>query len=464
MEEGKKNIQFTTKHIRKYLDGELSGPEMQALEKAALEDPFLADAIEGYEESRIQSASFESAVTDLQVRLSERIRQKKQKKGLLIQMKWRVAASIIFVAGATLFTLLFVTRKTNQSEIASSIKKDSNVTKSPPLPGVAADTIGISSKNSEFNDTETKSTASVKPPDEKNFPQRKKLKVGGQQEIASAADLKKSQPSPNNVYQKDIDSVVRPDLTSSYNNEDKVKSPAAVIQTPQLLSGKVAGVTITNQNTSLPNFIAGIVVDEKDQPIPNASVSLSHANKGITTDSKGYFKLYLKNSDSVGRIAVNYIGYQPVSTKLKANDSVNNRIRLQPTTSSLNDVVVIGYGSADKSEYENPGSEKSSKSRGLFSSLPDSMVNKHATPIGGWTAYDLYLQTGKKITTADSVLNGTEIVTFEVNSKGELSTFKILESLSPAHDAEIIRLIKTGPEWKINKGKKQKCRVKLQYP
>jgi len=33
-----------------YLDGKLNGPEMQAMEKAALEDPFLADAIEGFED------------------------------------------------------------------------------------------------------------------------------------------------------------------------------------------------------------------------------------------------------------------------------------------------------------------------------------------------------------------------------------------------------------------------------
>jgi hypothetical protein len=36
-EEGHNNI---GEYLRKYLDGELSGPEMQALEKAALEDPF----------------------------------------------------------------------------------------------------------------------------------------------------------------------------------------------------------------------------------------------------------------------------------------------------------------------------------------------------------------------------------------------------------------------------------------
>ena len=51
MEEGKGHKQYSAEYLRKYLDGELSGPEMQALEKAALEDPFLSDALEGLEAS-----------------------------------------------------------------------------------------------------------------------------------------------------------------------------------------------------------------------------------------------------------------------------------------------------------------------------------------------------------------------------------------------------------------------------
>ena len=41
------NNLFTSEDIRKYLAGKLSSAEMHAIEKAALEDPFLADAIEG---------------------------------------------------------------------------------------------------------------------------------------------------------------------------------------------------------------------------------------------------------------------------------------------------------------------------------------------------------------------------------------------------------------------------------
>ncbi len=61
----KDNIKYSTEDIRRYLDGQFSEQEMQALEKAALEDPFLSDAIEGIEESRNHPASFESGLEDL---------------------------------------------------------------------------------------------------------------------------------------------------------------------------------------------------------------------------------------------------------------------------------------------------------------------------------------------------------------------------------------------------------------
>jgi hypothetical protein len=70
--------------------------------------------------------------------------------------------------------------------------------------------------------------------------------------------------------------------------------------------------------------------------------------------------------------------------------------------------------------------------------------------------------TNKKIATADSVLKErTDFICGQ--QKGELSSFKIIKSVSPAHDAEIIRLIKSGPSLKIQKARKQKCRITILF-
>ena len=48
MSEEKNIINYTAADIQKYWNGKLSAAEMHAMEKAAMDDPFLADALEGY--------------------------------------------------------------------------------------------------------------------------------------------------------------------------------------------------------------------------------------------------------------------------------------------------------------------------------------------------------------------------------------------------------------------------------
>ena len=128
MEEEKNNSKYSADFIRKYLDGQLSDQAMQALEKAALDDPFLADAIEGIEEGRKHTISFESGIADLRTKLSERINQRKRKTGILFQLsKWQVAASLVVVIGLAVVTVTYVNKKTVISQTAP--RPDSSITK-----------------------------------------------------------------------------------------------------------------------------------------------------------------------------------------------------------------------------------------------------------------------------------------------------------------------------------------------
>jgi hypothetical protein len=83
MKEDKDHIKYSTEYLRKYLNGQLTDKEMQALEKDALEDPFLSDAIDGLTEAGKHSPSFESSVADLQRRLTKRVGKQKRKRGIV---------------------------------------------------------------------------------------------------------------------------------------------------------------------------------------------------------------------------------------------------------------------------------------------------------------------------------------------------------------------------------------------
>ncbi|MDR2913891.1 MAG: TonB-dependent receptor [Tannerella sp.] len=92
--------------------------------------------------------------------------------------------------------------------------------------------------------------------------------------------------------------------------------------------------------------ISGTVVDEKGDPIIGASVFIPGSTIGVTTDVDGNFLITVP--DNTGQIKVSYIGYQ--TKELTIGNTTFFRIELAEDTQSLDEVVVIGYGTAIKRE------------------------------------------------------------------------------------------------------------------
>ena len=91
-----KNSGFTAKDIDRYHSGKMSDQERHALEKAALDDPFLADALEGY--ALTPTASVDLA--NIQSRLNERLNTNKVIPFYRQYRSLSVAAIIVILAGA----------------------------------------------------------------------------------------------------------------------------------------------------------------------------------------------------------------------------------------------------------------------------------------------------------------------------------------------------------------------------
>ena len=90
-------------------------------------------------------------------------------------------------------------------------------------------------------------------------------------------------------------------------------------------------------------------------------------------------------------------------------------------------------------------------------------IVQHAAPASGWTAYKSYLEKNKRDRLIDSTRQGMEAISFKVSKKGRLSSFKIEQSLSPAHDSLLLRLIRHGSAWKPLKGNNGSATVILSY-
>ena len=118
-EQEKDNIYYGAANFERYHSGKMTELEMHALEKAALEDPFLSDALDGYKYTP-------TALQDVE-ELKERLGQKeKKKKASVITLKsinplLRIAAVLILVAGIA--WAIIKNNTTKKEEIASVTEK-----------------------------------------------------------------------------------------------------------------------------------------------------------------------------------------------------------------------------------------------------------------------------------------------------------------------------------------------------
>ena len=115
--------QFSAHDIERYHAGLLSAAEMHALEKAALDDPFLADALEGY----VHSASPQKDLELLKKRLFEKARKKRSILYVLNTPAFKVAVMVLVLAGSGWLIYSGMQKKTNN--IALERTSDSSTVK-----------------------------------------------------------------------------------------------------------------------------------------------------------------------------------------------------------------------------------------------------------------------------------------------------------------------------------------------
>lgn len=90
--------------------------------------------------------------------------------------------------------------------------------------------------------------------------------------------------------------------------------------------------------------ITGTVKDEGGQTLPGVSVAVKGTTTGVVTDNNGRYSLTVPAGSN--RLVFSYIGYVKQEVDV-SNRSVIN-ISLSPDAKSLNEVVVIGYGTQNK--------------------------------------------------------------------------------------------------------------------
>src|SRR5690606_30382449 len=86
--------------------------------------------------------------------------------------------------------------------------------------------------------------------------------------------------------------------------------------------------------------IRGRILDEFDAPLAGVSIRIAQSNIATATDADGNFTLTTLQDE--GQLIISALGYEEKTVGYKVGDNVY--VTLQAKSSSLDEVVIVGYG------------------------------------------------------------------------------------------------------------------------
>jgi TonB-linked SusC/RagA family outer membrane protein len=96
------------------------------------------------------------------------------------------------------------------------------------------------------------------------------------------------------------------------------------------------------------SVITGKVLDETNQPLPGATVTVKGTQNGSGTDANGNFRI--AGVSGTVTLQITFVGYVPAEKVVSASGNVTVNISLQPLSKNLNEVVVVGYGTQKRKD------------------------------------------------------------------------------------------------------------------
>ncbi len=503
------NITFyNVEHIKKYVSGNMSREEMYVFEKALLNDSFLEDAVEGF-----KAANIAKATTDLAAIKAQLLTEKKQAKIILFYRQYKavlnVAAMVILIVGIGAITYsIFNTSSPKNLATVTIPKKEITIANADTARIVAQENtlksnlIGNKSraKNEASNykkedvlddNSKVKGDSKIANLDAPIIVKKDSIKrdLNGSYEPKQITVTELKNLQPVSIEQALQGRVAGVEMMKKEKAKITIRGNSSLAKNQQPLyiidgvpkdslptsinAGNIANIEVLKDKasssvygsrgangvvliTTKKNKITGKIINQKQEPIANASIVINNTNKGIVTDTLGNFSLNV--NDSLANITVSSVGYNSVTASISNKNS--NQIILNEANDNLNEVVVVGYGLAHKKNIT-----------GSITSIKD----KNATPVGGWDAFNMYFKkqlaaaidpaTHQALVLKDQFGNMIDTLTIQlfVNKKQEAYKIKTLNIINKSANTIITTILKNGPKW-ITPKRKNKVQIALKIP
>jgi hypothetical protein len=404
-------------NIKDYIQGKRHGREANQLEREAMNDSFLQDAIDGYD-------SVQGNHLPIIEELERKIEKKSKKKVLLIRYATiGIAASVALLIG---INLIFYQNKPNVREIA---KVNEVLSEIALLDTVEQKDIA---QNQTSNFEIKNGVKSTPTPSYTKKPKAEQINVIENVLIQNDvdADFISDSDEINEVVSVNKTNLVADAFETAKN--DTTSSDKSV-------NLKFKGISSLASN----NLITGKVVDQDGNPIIGASVYYDKSKNGTVTDLDGQFTLpKIENQ----KLMAKYIGYQPKIIDIKEDSNI---IQLQPDNLALNEVVAVGYGS--KSKKATTGTVSTIENRTTSRVTGVQIKNTSQNETFEQEEFKQFILKNLKHNICEGNVY-TLTASFRTDKTGKPYDVKIISSNCSEFEQEFLRIIKLSPEWtSVNK-------------
>lgn len=420
--------------LEDYLDGKLDAKTMNKVEREALEDPFVAEALAGLSAAPKRSLAF---ISLLQKQLRERIEEqhttKKQSVITWQRLSIGSAAAVMFITVGIIYWM----KQVNYDKLNTSKKVDVVI-----APRVDKDTV----------------LSRVAIPEALSFPKKEAIAQVKKAKIPAAAEV---------------------------SVQDRVMVQSKVAAVPAQVEDRNARQTassFTATAMAMPNsygisVVRGKVVDERTgNPLVGASISVKDTQGKLrvvaTVGPDGEFLFKKDDLITDSTITVSNILYATKVLPIHSKELL--AIALKGQKNDLSDEVVVrGYVARKKdsttgSSFIVSGKEVADVPVGKVEQLLQgkvaglniqnntgapgmrgsknvrAMAQSH--PVDGWDHYYMYIANNNKFKDKPRLGRSVEL-TFAVDTAGHAQSIKVFKGISSKYDKEAIRLIKEGPSW-----------------
>lgn len=393
-------------NLKDYIQGKRHGKEANQLERDAMNDPFLQDAIDGFD-------SVQGNHLPVIEELENRIQKNSTSKTPNLKRIWilGIAASLLFIVGiGTILRIYNLPENNLAHQAVPTVKQVENR---------VAESI---ESNSEIHENIIKEKAIA-------------------QNITSTEE-KTSSLVNNEVI---VESVVNNEAKSlSEEVNEAVSIVTDGISDKKFSESNQYQVSEGNSDQEvLSGAVSGVVLDETGQPLLGVSVKSKNGQNGTITDINGRFKLVAPKNE---QLVASYIGYEKKEITITDDSAI---IQLKPDNIALNEVVMVGYGNQKAKKSDNYRSKSDDVIYGRTAGVEVSQISKSET--FGEYEFKEYFEKNRNKTICENKPNSLTAV-FLVDLTGKPTNIKITSCNCKELENEFLRLINIGPLWsKVNR-------------